>query len=131
MSDAQLKRKRSQREKAPDSVQSKRQKNEDLSELQNGTPTKADIANDDTDKSLQLVAADGKKSRTRRGRRTHGNRVAVQNAQVVDHPVTTVPPKKLWHLSRPVGGRLMSHDPVFSQDERYRLLYPPSDQAPS
>lgn len=125
MSEAQLKRKRSQREKNPDIVQSKRQKSEEISKLQNGTPTKTEIVNDDTptkadetDKSLQLVAADGKKTRTRRSRRTLGNRIAVQDAQVVDQPVTTVPPKKLWYLSQPVGGRLVSHDPVFSQDER-------------
>ena len=138
MSDTQLKRKRSQREKAPATTLTKRPRTalvdndsaqntpkSDKTQTPSATPkTEQNVLPQsdpqDGDKALQVAALEGKK-RTRRSKR-RGDRVAVDEAQVTDKPVAPVEGKPTWLLSKPVGGRLIQHDPIFSQDERYVVL---------
>jgi NET1-associated nuclear protein 1 (U3 small nucleolar RNA-associated protein 17) len=64
---------------------------------------------------VTTAAAD--KKRTRRSRKRGPDRVAVDETCIVEKPQVKVD-RSPWTLSRPLGGRLLAHDPVFSQDER-------------
>ncbi|KAH0163582.1 WD40 repeat-like protein, partial [Aureobasidium melanogenum] len=143
MSDTQLKRKRSQRDKAPATALPKRQKSDHLD--QDTTTTTPKPVKTQTPKStpkthiveqlttpstilpqtagspdknaLQLVTTPGQGKKARRGRRKGTDRVAIDQAQVVDKPQARVEGRSPWSLSKPLGGRFVLHDPVFSQDE--------------
>lgn len=135
MSDTQLKRKRSQRDKAPATTLPKRQKS---AHLDQDTPTNAaatpktavkdkvstpialpQLPVSDASNALQVATTPGANKKTRRSRRKLADRVAVDDAQVVEKPQAAVDGKSPWFLSRPLGGKLIAHDPVFAQDERY------------
>lgn len=141
MSDAaQLKRKRSQREKAPATTLPKRQKSDHLEadtetitpkpvktqspkvtpKAQTGTATiLPQSATTDSAQALQVAKAPGEKKKSRRSRARHGDHLAVDKAHVSEKPLPQVEGKPKWSLSKPLGGRLIAQDPVFAQDERY------------
>ncbi|KAG9555631.1 WD40 repeat-like protein, partial [Aureobasidium melanogenum] len=143
MSDTQLKRKRSQRDKAPATTLPKRQKSDHLDQdkatttpkpVKTQTPKstpKTQIVDQLTTPStnlpqtaasadknaLQLVTTPGQGKKARRGRRKGTDHVAIDQAQVVDKPQARVDGRSQWSLSKPLGGRFILHDPIFAQDE--------------
>lgn len=145
MSDTQLKRKRSQRDKAPATTLPKRQKSDHLDQdtatttpkpVKTQTPkstpktqiidqlttpstTLPQTAGSAEKNALQVVTTPGQGKKARRGRRKGTDRVAIDQAQIVDKPQARVDGRSPWSLSKPLGGRFVLHDPVFSQDERY------------
>ncbi|KAI5275226.1 WD40 repeat-like protein [Aureobasidium subglaciale] len=144
MSDTQLKRKRSQRDKAPATALPKRQKSDHLhvdkaastpkpvkTQSPTSTPktqikdqittpsvTLPPTAGDTETNALQVATTPGQgKKNTRRSRRKGTDRVAVDEAQVVEKPQVKLEGRSPWSLSKPLGGRFVLQDPIFAQDE--------------
>lgn len=146
MSDAQLKRKRSQRDKAPPTTLPKRQKSDHLDaneatstpkpvktqspkstpktqvkdQISTPTVTLPQVAGQVDNNALQVANTPGHGKRSaRRSRRKGVDRVAIDEAQIVEKPQAKVEGRSPWSLSKPLGGRFVLHDPIFAQDERY------------
>ncbi|KEQ79216.1 WD40 repeat-like protein [Aureobasidium pullulans EXF-150] len=144
MSDTQLKRKRSQRDKAPATALPKRQKSDHLhadtatstpkpvkiqtpkttpktqvkDQISTPTVTLPQVAGDSNNNALQVATTPGQaKKSSRRSRRKAVDRVAIDDAQVVEKPQAKVEGRSPWSLSKPLGGRFVLHDPIFAQDE--------------
>ncbi|KAI4718709.1 WD40 repeat-like protein [Aureobasidium sp. EXF-10727] len=147
MSDTLLKRKRSQRDKAPATTLPKRQKSDHLDQdtatttpkpvktqtpkstpktqildqLSTPTVNLPQTAGSTDDNALQVATTPAQGKKARRGRRDIKRKgtdhVAIDQGQVVEKPQARVEGRAPWALSKPLGGRFILHDPIFAQDE--------------